>query len=219
MRTGLFGALGCVWFVTGAAPHAEAATPPVPTISRPITGPGPDVSQPAGQRRAGAVQVEDFPYLTEEYFVSGTVNGRALHDAHHRPASERRERVQRHRRGRGAARRRTLADLRVVARVDPDAQPHVRGDRAQPGEHQPAQDVQRRALRVAEHRQGQTNEVIAQVGTTDQEQAPGRSPPYAVQRVDADGHVGVERHGAHVSRRSRRPADARTAVRSSTASC
>ena len=35
----------------------------------------PDVSRPRDQRRAGAVQVEDFPYVTEEFFVSGTANG------------------------------------------------------------------------------------------------------------------------------------------------
>ena len=50
---------------------------------------------------------------------------------------------------------------------------------------------------------GQTNDVIAQVGTADQERHRSvRRLPRAADH--ADGHVGVERHGAQLSRRSRR---------------
>jgi hypothetical protein len=57
----------CMWFVA----NADAATPPVPTISGPITGPGVMYPNPAISVVATAVKVEDFPYITEEFFVSG----------------------------------------------------------------------------------------------------------------------------------------------------
>jgi len=72
MRTGLCVALGCLWLVTCAAAHAEAATPPVPTISPAVTGPGLMYPNPAVSVVPTAARVEDFPYVTEEYFVSGT---------------------------------------------------------------------------------------------------------------------------------------------------
>ena len=75
MRTGLAAALVCLWFVTGAAPNSEAATPPVPTISPAVTGPGLMYPNPAVSVVPTAARVEDFPYLTEEYFVSGTAQG------------------------------------------------------------------------------------------------------------------------------------------------
>ena len=53
---------------------AVAATPPVPMISGPVTAPGLMYPNPAISITPGAVKVEDFPYLTEEYFVSGTAN-------------------------------------------------------------------------------------------------------------------------------------------------
>jgi hypothetical protein len=52
----------------------RAATPPMPAISGPIAGPGIMYPDPAISIVPGAVKVEDFPYVTEEYFVSGTVN-------------------------------------------------------------------------------------------------------------------------------------------------
>jgi hypothetical protein len=52
----------------------HAATPPVPMISGPITAPGAMFPSPALNLTPGAVQVEDFPYVTEEYFVTGMVN-------------------------------------------------------------------------------------------------------------------------------------------------
>src|SRR5689334_23028305 len=51
---------------------AFAATPPVPTISPAVSGPGQMYPNPAVSIVPAAVKVEDFPYLTEEYFVSGT---------------------------------------------------------------------------------------------------------------------------------------------------
>jgi hypothetical protein len=60
----------------GAARQADAATvPEVPTISGPVTGPGAMYPNPPVNVVPDAVQVEDFPYLTEEYFVSGVANG------------------------------------------------------------------------------------------------------------------------------------------------
>ena len=56
-----------------AAVDASAATPPVPTVSGPITGPGRMYPDPAVSITPAAVKVEDFPYVTEEYYVSGTI--------------------------------------------------------------------------------------------------------------------------------------------------
>jgi hypothetical protein len=56
--------------------YAEAITvPPVPVISGPVTGPGVMYPNPLVNVVPAAIQVEDFPYLTEEYFVSGIANG------------------------------------------------------------------------------------------------------------------------------------------------
>jgi hypothetical protein len=54
---------------------AHAAVPPVPSVSGPIAGPGLMYPNPPVSVVPTAVKVEDFPYLTEEYFVSGTANG------------------------------------------------------------------------------------------------------------------------------------------------
>ena len=51
---------------------AGATTPPVPTVSPVVSGPGVMYPNPAVSVVATAPKVEDFPYLTEEYFVSGT---------------------------------------------------------------------------------------------------------------------------------------------------
>lgn len=59
--------------VISAADRAWAATPPVPLISGPISGPGRMYPDPPVSVTANAVKVEDFPYITEEYFVSGTI--------------------------------------------------------------------------------------------------------------------------------------------------
>jgi len=59
-------------FVTVGASHA--AVPAVPSISGPVAGPGPMYPNPPINVVPGAAQVEDFPYITEEYFVSGAAN-------------------------------------------------------------------------------------------------------------------------------------------------
>ena len=56
------------------AARVAAATAPTPTISGPVTGPGMMYPNPAISIVTGATTVESFPYVTEEYFVSGTVN-------------------------------------------------------------------------------------------------------------------------------------------------
>jgi Alpha/beta hydrolase domain len=53
---------------------AIAAGVPTPTISGPVTAPGMMYPNPPVSIVPGAVTVESFPYITEEYFVSGTVN-------------------------------------------------------------------------------------------------------------------------------------------------
>ena len=57
-----------------ASPSA-AAVPPVPSVAGPIGGPGLMYPNPPVNVVPSAVKVEDFPYITEEYFVSGTANG------------------------------------------------------------------------------------------------------------------------------------------------
>jgi Alpha/beta hydrolase domain len=71
-------ALACALGVLAPAPgpvaRAQAFTvPPIPSATGPITGPGP--MYPGIFLTPGAVQVEDFPYVTEEFFVSGTTSG------------------------------------------------------------------------------------------------------------------------------------------------
>jgi hypothetical protein len=62
--------------ILSIGPQAMAATvPPVPTASAATTGPGRMYPDPAISIVPGAARVEDFPYVTEELFVSGTANG------------------------------------------------------------------------------------------------------------------------------------------------
>jgi Alpha/beta hydrolase domain len=60
-----------LWLPTSIA---RAANVPTPTVSGPISGPGTMYPDPLVSIVPGAVTVESFPYVTEEYFVSGTVN-------------------------------------------------------------------------------------------------------------------------------------------------
>ena len=60
--------------IFGAA-AAGAATAPVPSMSSAVIGPGSMYPDPAVNVVAGAPAVESFPYVTEEFFVSGTANG------------------------------------------------------------------------------------------------------------------------------------------------
>src|SRR5689334_22068652 len=64
-----------VLVAAGVPQLVRAATPPVPTISGLVTSPGPIYPNPPVTIVASAVKVEDFPYVTEEFFVSGTANG------------------------------------------------------------------------------------------------------------------------------------------------
>jgi hypothetical protein len=62
--------------VFAGARQAHAATvPEIPLISGPVPGPGPSYPNVPVNVVPDAVQVEDFPYITEEYFVSGIANG------------------------------------------------------------------------------------------------------------------------------------------------
>jgi hypothetical protein len=61
--------------ISGGMDAAASATPPVPTISAPVTSPGLMYPNPPVSVVPTAVKVEDFPYITEEFFVSGTANG------------------------------------------------------------------------------------------------------------------------------------------------
>ena len=54
---------------------AAAAVPPVPAVSAVVGGPGAMYPNPPINVVSGATRVEDFPYVTEEFFVSGTAQG------------------------------------------------------------------------------------------------------------------------------------------------
>jgi hypothetical protein len=70
------GAAAALLVASGPVRPVDAATvPPVPTISGPITGPGLMYPNPTVNVIPTAAQVEAFPYITEEYFVSGEANG------------------------------------------------------------------------------------------------------------------------------------------------
>src|SRR5688572_2451957 len=58
--------------LAGTAETFHAAVPAVPTVSGPVSGPGLMYPNPPVNVVPEAAKVEDFPYLTEEYFVSGT---------------------------------------------------------------------------------------------------------------------------------------------------
>ncbi len=75
LRSVVAGAIAVSLFASGSIQQAQAATvPPIPKASGPITGPGLMYPNPPVSVVPGAAQVEDFPYVTEEYFVSGTAN-------------------------------------------------------------------------------------------------------------------------------------------------
>src|SRR5215213_4026318 len=57
----------------GVVNDGVAATPPVPTVTGPVSGPGRMYPDPPISVVPTAIKVEDFAYVTEEYFVSGTV--------------------------------------------------------------------------------------------------------------------------------------------------
>ena len=62
--------------LSAGARQANATVPAIPLIVGPITGVGPSYPNVPVNVIPEAVQVEDFPYITEEYFVSGvTTNG------------------------------------------------------------------------------------------------------------------------------------------------
>jgi len=71
MRPAIIASL--IVIVVGTADYAWTATPPIPAISGPITGPGRMYPDPPVSVTSNAVKVEDFPYVTEEYFVTGTI--------------------------------------------------------------------------------------------------------------------------------------------------
>src|SRR5580765_8979441 len=54
---------------------ALVSTPPIPIVTGPITTPGMMYPNPPVSIVPTAAKVEDFPYVTEEYFLSGTANG------------------------------------------------------------------------------------------------------------------------------------------------
>ena len=58
-----------------SARPATASTPAVPEISAAVAAPGQMYPNPAISLVPGAVTIEDFPYVTEEFFVSGTAAG------------------------------------------------------------------------------------------------------------------------------------------------
>jgi alpha/beta hydrolase family protein len=71
MKTGLLGVIVGALLLASLTSASEAATPPVPTISASIAGPGLMYPNPPISVVPDAPKVEDFPYITEEYFVSG----------------------------------------------------------------------------------------------------------------------------------------------------
>jgi len=76
MKTGLLAVTVGACLVSVMPLPADAATPPVPAISTPIGGPGLMYPNPAISVVPSAPKVEDFPYVTEEFFVSGTAKDR-----------------------------------------------------------------------------------------------------------------------------------------------
>src|SRR5688572_4172568 len=67
--------MSAVLLLVLGASLAHAAVPPLPTVSGPVAGPGQMYPNPPVSVVPTAVKVEDFPYVTEEFFVSGTANG------------------------------------------------------------------------------------------------------------------------------------------------
>jgi hypothetical protein len=72
MKTGLLAAIIGACLVSATLVRADASTPPVPNVLGRLTGPGLMYPNPAISVVPDAPKVEDFPYVTEEYYVSGT---------------------------------------------------------------------------------------------------------------------------------------------------
>jgi len=66
--------VAAVFFASTPTLQLHAAVPPVPKISGPIAGPGMMYPNPLVSAVATAAKVEDFPYVTEEFFVTGSIN-------------------------------------------------------------------------------------------------------------------------------------------------
>lgn len=75
MKVELIGALSALLCLGVVVVPAGAAVPPVPAVSGAVTGPGTMYPNPAVSIVPTAVKVEDFPYVTEEFFVSGSALG------------------------------------------------------------------------------------------------------------------------------------------------
>jgi hypothetical protein len=73
MRQTIF-ALAAVFAVWGGQAQAQFTVPAIPTVEGPITGPG-EMHPGLRQGPAGTNLEEDFDYVAEEYFVSGTAAG------------------------------------------------------------------------------------------------------------------------------------------------
>ncbi len=73
VRTAVWRVAVRVVVVLGTSSEIVAATPPVPTISGPVAGPGRMYPDP--EVNITPTALEDFPYVTEEYFVSGSIAG------------------------------------------------------------------------------------------------------------------------------------------------
>ena len=71
MKTGLLAVTVGACLVSAMPLTARAATPPVPKILGRMTGPGLMFPNPLISVVPDAPKVEDFPYLTEEYYVEG----------------------------------------------------------------------------------------------------------------------------------------------------
>lgn len=72
MKFEFVGALSALLCLGVGIGPAAAAVPPVPALSGAVSGPGVMYPNPAVSIVPMAVTVEDFPYVTEEFFVSGT---------------------------------------------------------------------------------------------------------------------------------------------------
>src|SRR5688572_14061485 len=72
MKTGLLAVIVGACLVSSMPLTALAATPPVPKLLGRMTGPGPMFPNPAISVVTDAPKVEDFPYVTEEFYIEGT---------------------------------------------------------------------------------------------------------------------------------------------------
>ena len=166
--------------------------------------PNPPVSMVATAKR-----VEDFPYITEEYLVLRQRERRTVGDADDSAAAAEPRSVQRHGDRRGDARRRPVADFRVVARVDSDGV--ITSSRRSCTARRNIQQLKTfNAERYAPMNiaRGLANEIIAQFGRLMKSGA-GPLAAYSVRRADADGRIGLGRKRPQLPRRPRGSADAR----------